>query len=210
MITQTLEAQASAARIQLEARHAAREEVLKLSRVLIQTCSKSIKKIHRDDLSGASDLIAEAKKMSRAMREAASSHPEVLYAGHIQDSEKELAEAACLFAILSNQDMPSAEDLDIGLTSWLNGLGEAASEARRALLDQLREGDHEEAQRLLYVMDAIYDELTSFDFPDALTGGLRRTCDALRAVIERTRSDLTLTGVQLELLRAIQEADLAR
>jgi translin len=53
-------------------------------------------------------------------------------------------------------------------------------------------------------MEEAYDALVSVDLPDALTGGLRRTVDALRAVLERTRSDVTLTVLQERLRRAIE------
>jgi translin len=32
----------------------------------------------------------------------------------------------------------------------------------------------------------------ALDFPDAITGGLKRTTDMLRGVLERTRGDLTM------------------
>jgi translin len=44
-------------------------------------------------------------------------------------------------------------------------------------------------------MDDVYGLLVTVDYPDALTGGLRRTTDALRAVLERSRGDLTTTIV---------------
>jgi translin len=59
-------------------------------------------------------------------------------------------------------------------------------------------------------MESIYDDLITFDYPDGLTGGLRRTCDALRAVIERTRSDLTMTRLQGQLLAELKEANRAK
>lgn len=59
-------------------------------------------------------------------------------------------------------------------------------------------------------METIYDDLITFDYPDSLTGGLRRTCDALRAVIERTRSDITLTHSQQELLAALRAAKILK
>jgi len=37
------------------------------------------------------------------------------------------------------------------------------------------------------------------DFPDAITGGLRRTTDVVRGVLEKTRSDLTLVIRQKDL-----------
>jgi translin len=43
------------------------------------------------------------------------------------------------------------------------------------------------------MMDDIYSLLVTLDYPDALTGGLRRTTDMVRGVTERTRGDLTLS-----------------
>jgi translin len=45
--------------------------------------------------------------------------------------------------------------------------------------------------------------LVTMDFPDAITGGLRRTTDMVRGVLERTRSDLTLAIRQEELEKKI-------
>jgi translin len=50
----------------------------------------------------------------------------------------------------------------------------------------------------------VYDVLVTIDYPDALTGGLRRAADALRAVLERSRSDVTTTVMQTRLQRALE------
>ena len=63
------------------------------------------------------------------------------------------------------------------------------------------------AEELLGVMDDVYDLLVSIDFPDGITGGLRRTTDQLRAVLERTRNDLTLTLTQERLQAALRDAE---
>ena len=42
-------------------------------------------------------------------------------------------------------------------------------------------------------MDEIYSVLVTMDYPDAITGGLRRLTDLVRSVTERTRGDLTLS-----------------
>jgi translin len=60
------------------------------------------------------------------------------------------------------------------------------------LLDGMRHGDLSRGEDLLTVMDDVYGMLVTMDFPDALTGGLRRTTDMVRGVLEKTRSDLTL------------------
>ena len=59
------------------------------------------------------------------------------------------------------------------------------------------------AERLLGDMEDVYDLLVTIDYPDAVTAGLRRTADALRAVLERTRSDLTTSILQARLQAAI-------
>ena len=78
---------------------------------------------------------------------------------------------------------------------------------RRHLLDQLRHGDLDRAEGLLRAMEDVYDLLVTIDYPDAMTGGLRRTTDALRAVLERSRSDLTTTLLQARLQAAIEGRD---
>src|SRR5438309_776533 len=79
------------------------------------------------------------------------------------------------FALVRNEPLPDAASVGVAGTSWLKGLGEAASELRRHLLDRLRNGELERGEELLELMDDAYDALVTVDFPDALTGGLRRT-----------------------------------
>jgi translin len=130
----------------------------------------------------------------------------VAYAGFLHDAEKEFAESVLTRALVSGQPLPDHRDLRVGVPAWLNGLAEAASELRRHLLDRLRHDQTETAESLLAVMDDVYEALVGVDYPDAVTGGLRRTADALRAVLERTRSDVTTTLMQLRLRNAIEQA----
>jgi len=78
-------------------------------------------------------------------------------------------------------------------------------EQRRRLLDQLRKGDLDGAESTFEDMEVVHDLLTSLDYPDGMTAGLRRTTDVARALIERSRADLTTTIVQ-ERLRVQLEA----
>lgn len=189
----------------LEAKHQAREAILGRCRTLIQTCAKSIRHVHRNQIAEAQQLLRDAKQMSQEVRSVASDQPEILYAGQIADAEKELVEASALLAMVLKEPYETREALGVGLTSYLNGMAEAASECRRYVLDEMRKGKMEEAERLLGEMEAIYDDLITFDYPDGLTGGLRRSCDALRAVVERTRNDLVITESQRELLDELRK-----
>ncbi len=105
--------------------------------------------------------------------------------------------------MVGDEPLPSSEELGVPVAAWLNGLAEAASELRRHLLDRLREGDLSRGETLLATMDEAYGLLVTMDYPDAVSGGLRRTTDALRAVLERTRGDLTTTILQARLQAAL-------
>ena len=54
-------------------------------------------------------------------------------------------------------------------------------------------------------MDEVYTLLITLDFSEAVTGGLRRNTDAVRAVLERTRGDLTVAVRQEALKVALRE-----
>ena len=126
------------------------------------------------------------------------------YAGFLHDAEKEYAEAVLTAALVDGTALPGHADLRVEAPAWLNGLAEAASELRRHLLDRLRDGEVGVAERLLAAMEDAYELLVGVDYPDAVTGGLRRSADALRAVLERTRSDLTTTLLQFRLQAALE------
>ncbi len=187
--------------------HEAREAVLTQTRKLGQLAAKSIRHVHRHQFEEAERLLEEAKTVAAAAREILRPFPE-LNPSYLHDTEKEMVEAAAVLAIVHNRPYPSPKELGAQVMSYLNGMGEAASEVRRFALDEMRAGRVEEAERILKQMETIYEDLITFDYADSLTSGLRRTCDALRAVIERTRSDLTATTSQHELikeLRAVRE-----
>jgi len=195
------------ARLRLETTYQIRESALAHGRGLTRTCANAIRAMHRGELDTADTALAAASIEVARMSELMQPHPELLYAGYVQDAHKELAEASCLLALLQGNDLPDWNHLGIAPAAWLNGLAEAASEGRRHALDLLRADRVEDAERILGQMDEILSALATVDFPDAVTDGLRRTCDALRAVVERTRGDITLAVVQLRHRNAISAAN---
>jgi translin len=184
--------------------HEAREVGLSRCRSLTQTSAKCIRHIHRHQFDEAGQLLELAKRYAEEARVALRPYGALYYAGYLHDAEKEMVEASAVLAIVHGLPFQTADELGVGIMSYLNGMGEAASECRRFALDEMRAGRLDEATKILAQMDGIYEELITFDFSDAMTGGLRRTCDALRAVIERTRSDLTATTSQQELIRELR------
>ena len=194
------------ARAVLDAKHAAREVTLAASRQAIQCCAASIRAVQRDEFETAASLAADAAAHLARADEAVVSHPDVRHGGYLHDAKKEYAEARLTLAFVRGDALPTPDDIGVELPAYLNGMAEAASELRRKVLDLLRADDEARAEELLAVMDDVYGLLVTVDYPDAVTGGLRRTTDALRAVIERTRGDLTNALVARRLRDAIERA----
>ena len=189
----------TALREHVQSMHDTREKLLSECRKLGQLAAKSIRHVHRHQFAEAEALLAQAQTLAVAARVMMSGHPE-LNTAYLHDTEKEMVEAAAVLAIVQDRPLPTPTELGAGTMAYLHGMGEAASEVRRFALDLMRAGNLSEATRILEVMESIYEELITFDYSDSLTNGLRRCCDSLRAVIERTRSDLTVTASQQALV----------
>jgi translin len=172
----------------------------------IRACGSSIRAVHQLRPEEASRLADEAGGALREAQEALAPFPSLVGSGPLHDAAKEYAEARLTAAMVGDGPLPSPADLQVPAAAWLNGLAEAASELRRHLLDRLREGNLARGESLLATMDEAYGLLVTMDYPDGVSGGLRRTTDALRAVLERTRGDLTITLLQSRLQAALDQA----
>ncbi len=189
------------------AKNSARDTAIAASRELIRHCSEAIRAVHRREWDAAEAKLAVAQAAADDLRAVVANYPDLAHSGYTSDALKEVVEAFATCAIIRDQPLPSPESLNVDGDIYLNGLAEAATELRRFILDILRrpDGDSAEAERLLNWMDAIYDELVTFDFPDAITGDLRRRTDVVRGVLERTRGDLTTTLQQQRLQDALRQ-----
>ena len=193
-------------RKRFDAKSAAREKGLASSRHAIRFCANSIRAVHRGDLELARDLQQKAREELDAARGAMGEHPDIYHAGFLHDAEKEYAEALATYAIINGEPLPTPEDCSVGDAAYLNGLSEVIGELRRNLLDIIRHGDLARGEELLAAMDEIYFVLVSMDYPDAITGGLRRSTDVARSIMERSRGDLSITIVQRGVQDAIERA----
>jgi translin len=193
----------------LDRANVAREEALPACRRAIRAAGSSIRAVHRLDAAAAAALAAESEAAVRDAQRALVPFPALAHAGFLHDAEKEYAEARTVAALIDGTPVPGPDELGVAPAAWMRGLAEAASELRRHLLDRLRAGELERSEALLAAMEDVYDALVVVDYPDALTSGLRRTLDALRAVLERTRGDVTTTVLQARLQRALLEGGLS-
>lgn len=184
-----------------------RDDTLQRSRALVRSCAHSIRAIHRHELDEAATMLEQARQDAKEMVMPLADYPDLYHAGYTQDALKELVEAHLVYAWVADAEVPAPADLHVTGATYLNGMSEAATEMRRFVLDLMRRSRVAEAEPYLVVMDEIYTLLTAVDFPDAVTGGLRRQTDVLRGVLERTRGDLTMGMRQEQLQAALQRLE---
>ena len=202
-VEQDIDTLVASSRGELIAKHAAREAALPRCREVIQLSANVIRAVHRLEFDRARELLRIAGDRLGEINDVLVGHADIYHAGFVHDAQKEYAEACLTLAFVSGHRAPDEADLGVGAAAYLNGLAEAASELRRHLLDTLRRGDVERCESLLGIMDDVYAVLITIDYPDAITGGLRRTTDQLRGVLERTRGDLTVAVRQQALERKL-------
>ena len=198
-LTDNLDSIADQIRLSFSAKDAAREKTLPLCREATRHCSQAIRAVHRQEFDQAKELLQSAHNLLNEAEQAITACSELINTGFFRDAQKEFAEGSITLALVTGRRPPDPDELGIDSAAYLNGLGEAVGELRRYLLDSMRRSDLSRGEELLSAMDDIYNILVTMDFPDAITGGLRRTTDMVRGVLEKTRSDLTLVMRQKDL-----------
>ncbi len=190
-------------REEFERKSAVRDTAYQRSRKLVSLCARAIRAVHRKEWEVADGLINEAQTAVSTLIAGVDGYASLYHAGYTQDAIKEFVEAKLTYAIVRDLPLPTPQELHVESNTWLNGLAEAATEQRRRILDIIRHGHSDEAERLLDNMNDIYSVLVTVDFNDAITGGLRRRTDTVRAVLERTRGDVTTSLRQAQLEKAL-------
>ena len=180
-------------RQKFDVRNAMRDQALAQARQLTRACSLAIRAVHRNDKEVMEAQLTEARGLADRLRGELASHPDLYHAGYSQDALKEFVEANVTCALIQNLPLQTPEELGVEEATYLNGLAEVVGELRRRILDILRHGYSQEAERLLSIMDEIYAVLVTIDYPDAITNGLRRQTDLARGIIEKTRGDVTVS-----------------
>ncbi len=204
---QNLDAIAEKIRQSFTTKNAARDRALVASRELVRCCSLCIRAVHRAELPEADDLLTQAEALVSELRTSLASLPDIYHTGYVQDALKEYAEARIVYALVTGQPLPDPDAIHVEYASYLNALAEAVGELRRYILDALRQSKSERCEEILGHMDDIYSILVTMDFPDAITGNLRRTTDVTRRIMEKTRGDLTFAVRQDKLERALAELE---
>ncbi|HHV23195.1 MAG: haloacid dehalogenase [Methanosarcina sp.] len=175
-----------------EAKDRIREEGLKISREVVRECRTASFALHEQDFEKADRSIKIAGKALEKLEILFKGHADIYHAGFVEHAQQEYSEVVVLSSLLKQKGdkLPSPEELRVEYAAYLNGLGDVVGELRRHVLDLIRKESFEKAEVFLGIMENIHAMLMDFDYPDAITRGLRRKTDVSRSIIEKTRGDV--------------------
>lgn len=177
-----------------EAKDSVREDGLKISREIVRECRTATFALHGQDFEKANNSIEAAGKALEKLEILFKGYADIYYAGYVEHAQQEYSEVSVLRSLLKKEgeskNLPSPDELRVEYAAYLNGLGDVVGELRRHVLDLIRRDSFEKAEVFLGIMENIHAILMDFDYPDAITKGLRRKTDVSRALIEKTRGDV--------------------
>jgi len=177
-----------------EAKDSVREDGLKISREIVRECRTATFALHGQDFEKANNSIEAAGKALEKLEILFKGYADIYYAGYVEHAQQEYSEVSVLRSLLKEEgeskNLPSPDELRVEYAAYLNGLGDVVGELRRHVLDLIRRDSFEKAEVFLGIMENIHAILMDFDYPDAITKGLRRKTDVSRALIEKTRGDV--------------------
>ncbi|TFF88516.1 MAG: haloacid dehalogenase [Promethearchaeota archaeon] len=176
-----------------------REKILKITREITRKCSISIKSIHRGDFDEYEQLIKKIKQDLNECKQLVNKNPGFFFK-YLKTPEQEFAEAACLYAIIKEKEIPGPEGLEINALNYVLGLADVVGELRRFVLDNIRHSNLSKLDEFLNIMDDIHSNLFSLDYPSGITKDLRHKTDVARSLLEKTRGDVSLS-VQMNKLK---------
>ena len=182
-----------------------REKILRLSRNIVRDCSIGIKHIHRKEFS----MFQEKKNNIEIDLETLNSLVNKnlgVFSKYLKTPEQEYTELIVFYSIVNDEELPSPSELKISPINFALGLADVIGELRRYALDNIRNSQTNELNKILESMDEIYTNLFSVDYPVGLTKDLRHKVDVARNIIEKTRGDVSL-AIQMNDLKQCFEKE---
>ena len=181
-----------------------REEILKISRTIIRDCSIAIKNIHRKEYEQYHEKLNSIKNVHEKLVSIVDENPGAFYK-YLKTPEQEYAEAVTFYSIVANKELPNPSELNINPLNYAFGLADVIGELRRYALDNIRNSQIQDLNKILEIMDEIYSYLFALDYPSGLTQDLRQKTDRARSIIEKTRGDISISLQMNELKTCIEK-----
>ena len=184
----------------------AREQLQTLTRDATRLCSWAIIQVHRGHMEQASKTLADAKRSIDQLETLLSAHSELPQFGQVLVAFQEYSEAKLLYQLKRTGKVAAMKEVGTTSTAYLLGMLDFVGEMRRLILDSLRRGEAEEAQRFLSTMEGIFEDLMSLDRTSILPN-YRHKLDAARRILETTRGDVATDLRRVSLEKALRSVE---
>lgn len=183
-----------------------REEILNLSRVATRLSGSSILEIHRGDLKTASTSLQQVEKALAKIDELCRDYAELRASQGVIVAFQEFVEATTLRTYVERKKVPALKEVRSDPRSYVLGLLDVVGEFRRMTLNSLRKGQVENAEKLLELMEGIYEDLQSLEHT-AIVPTFRVKMDSARRIIEATRGDVVTEVRRYSLEKALSRLE---
>ncbi len=183
-----------------------REEILNLSRVATRLSGSSILEIHRGDLKTASMSLQQVEKALAKIDELCRDYAELRASQGVIVAFQEFVEATTLRTYVERKKIPALKEVRSDPRSYVLGLLDVVGEFRRMTLNSLRKGQVENAEKLLELMEGIYEDLQSLEHT-AIVPTFRVKMDSARRIIEATRGDVVTEVRRYSLEKALSRLE---
>jgi len=181
----------------LSRREELRDQLIKSGRDIIKLSGWAINALHRGALEEAARHIEDMEARVKTFIEQARGDSVLWHSGFVNNVLSEYVEARVFYDLVVKGYMPSHRELGVEEIPYLQGVGDALGELRRLALDMMRLGKLETAEKLLDIMETLYYELRSLEYPDALMPGVRHKVDVARRLIDDTKALLLTVKARL-------------
>lgn len=188
-----------------DVRNKARDYLLAEFRKVLKATREAIAASHRDEFDIAGTKLDHARALLAAAHAELVKAPGLPVSGLVHNAEGEVVEATLLLAFRKEKESVGPEEIGVGEIGYLLGLGDFVGELRRVTIDALTKDNLALAEVAFSRMEEVYSILLIFDFPNALTPGLRAKTDVARRLVERTRADISSEIQRRRLLEGIHE-----
>lgn len=202
-----MEEKAEKIRKYLDNQEEIREKLLDIARDSIRKSSSAIAAFHHGNDEKYEEKLEEVRRYIDKLNEITDEEPYFLSHGSLIAAHREFSEAVFTRVLINGEEFPSPDELSVSYRGYAQALPETVGELRRHVLNLLREGDLDEAQRIHERMERVFDQLEQFDYPDSILSGMKHRRDGARKSLEKTRADITRAVRERKLEEALKNAE---
>ncbi len=165
----------------MAAEEATKDRIADISREILRMSKQIIYSIHRNDMQAASELFGRTKEKKDELSRLGSENPRLAY-GMYSAAMQEYAEAVMYLMFVTEDRIPSRQELDIYHEDYLMGASDLTGELERKAVFSTIEGDYPKVQKIKSVADEIYHEFLKFDLKNS---ELRKKSDSIKWNLKR-------------------------